>query len=67
MTSEAIAHPYALHEAYEVAKATPRFTRKVNPHGAVMDFLWCRWGPASLSYSYVPICASFLPIFASVI
>jgi len=44
VTTESIGHPYALQEAYEAARATPPFTRKVNHQGSVMDFIWCRCG-----------------------
>lgn len=41
VTTEAIAHPYALQEVYEMARAVPPFTRKVVEDGCVMDFIWC--------------------------
>jgi hypothetical protein len=41
VTKETIAHPFALHEAYEAAGFRPPFTRKVPGSAAVLDFLWC--------------------------
>ena len=44
MTREAVAHPYALQEAYEAARAPPPFTRKANANDALIDFIWLRCG-----------------------
>ncbi|PSC75824.1 molecular chaperone [Micractinium conductrix] len=40
-TKESIAHPFALHEAYESTDYRQPFTRKVGPESAVLDFIWC--------------------------
>jgi CCR4-NOT transcription complex subunit 6 len=40
-TKETIAHPFALHEAYEVSGHRQPFTRKTGREHAVLDFIWC--------------------------
>ena len=40
-TKETIAHPFALHEAYESSGYRQPFTRKVAQDHAVLDFIWC--------------------------
>ncbi|EFN59287.1 hypothetical protein CHLNCDRAFT_137627 [Chlorella variabilis] len=40
-TKETIAHPFALHEAYESSGYRQPFTHKVAQDHAVLDFIWC--------------------------